>query len=134
MKYEEFHENMDRLKPLVTGFFDENIKGKFLDSNYVFDVFIDVPPNCRVWLIDFNPWAEKTDPGLFQWSEIVSMGECQDHDDIEWAIVSEGDAIRSDEMSQYRVPSEIVESPYSEEICKFMEDMRKGEVSSDNFK
>ena len=27
----------------------------------------------RVWLIDFNPWREETDPLLFTWEELHTM-------------------------------------------------------------
>ena len=31
--------------------------------------------NCRVWLVDINPFAERTDPLLFSWGEILRMGD-----------------------------------------------------------
>ena len=40
--------------------------------NFVFDVYIP-PPHDRVWLIDINPWAPRTDPLLFSWLEILNM-------------------------------------------------------------
>lgn len=41
-------------------------------SDFVFDVYIP-PPHDRVWLIDINPWAARTDPLLFSWLEILTM-------------------------------------------------------------
>ena len=70
MFYEELVENLEGYKSLITNFFDQEIKCKFPDSNYVFDVYIDIPPNNKVWLIDFNPWILKTDPCLFEWNEV----------------------------------------------------------------
>lgn len=41
-------------------------------ENFVFDVYIP-PPHDRVWLIDINPWAPRTDPLLFSWLELLTM-------------------------------------------------------------
>src|SRR5712664_1515466 len=46
----------------------------FPDPNFVFDVYIP-PPHERVWLIDINPWAMKTDPLIFSWKEVLGMKE-----------------------------------------------------------
>jgi D123 len=50
-------------------------KGKM--DNFVFDVYIP-PPHDRVWLIDLNPWAPRTDPLLFSWLELLTMPEYPD--------------------------------------------------------
>jgi len=60
------------LRPLIHGFFDANLKNIFPDDNFVFDVYIP-PPHTKVWLIDINPWAPRTDPLLFSWLEILRM-------------------------------------------------------------
>ncbi len=49
----------------------EYFSGAELD-NFVFDVYIP-PPHDRVWLIDINPWAPRTDPLLFSWLELLTM-------------------------------------------------------------
>ncbi len=41
-------------------------------DSFVFDVYIP-PPHERVWLIDINPWAPRTDPLLFSWLELLTM-------------------------------------------------------------
>jgi hypothetical protein len=41
-------------------------------------------PHQRVWLIDVNPWAQRTDPLLFSWLEILNMKDpigIQEEDD-----------------------------------------------------
>ena len=67
------------LPPLVSGlrssiqaFFDQHLQNTFPDENFAFDVYIP-PPHNRVWLIDINPWAPRTDPLLFSWLEILRM-------------------------------------------------------------
>lgn len=44
-----------------------------LPTNYVFDVYID--KKDRVWLIDINVWASRTDALLFDWSELRAAEE-----------------------------------------------------------
>jgi D123 len=41
-------------------------------ESFVFDVYIP-PPHDRVWLIDINPWAPRTDPLLFSWLELLTL-------------------------------------------------------------
>ena len=61
-----------KLRSLIQDSFDKNLKRSFPDESFVFDVYIP-PPHDRVWLIDVNPWAQRTDPLLFSWMEILSM-------------------------------------------------------------
>lgn len=73
----------DSLRSRIQSFFDEKLKDTFPDSSFVFDVYIP-PPHQRVWLIDINPWAERTDPLLFSWLEILRMKDpvgIQEEDD-----------------------------------------------------
>ena len=60
------------LGSLVQEFFNKSLQWTFPDENFVFDVYIP-SPNTRVWLIDINPWAPRTDPLLFSWLEILNM-------------------------------------------------------------
>ncbi|KAL1886902.1 hypothetical protein Plec18167_000837 [Paecilomyces lecythidis] len=62
----------DTLRSRIQSFFDEKLKDTFPDPTFVFDVYIP-PPHERVWLIDVNPWAVRTDPLLFSWMEILHM-------------------------------------------------------------
>lgn len=62
----------DTLRARIQAFFDKKLKDTFPDPNFVFDVYIP-PPHQRVWLVDVNPWAERTDPLLFSWLEILRM-------------------------------------------------------------
>lgn len=63
---------LPKLRSLIQEFFDKNLKKSFPEENFVFDVYIP-PPHNRVWLIDINPWAPRTDPLLFSWLEILNM-------------------------------------------------------------
>ena len=61
-----------KLRSLIQDFFENNLKRTFAEENFAFDVYIP-PPHDRVWLIDINPWAPRTDPLLFSWLEILNM-------------------------------------------------------------
>jgi hypothetical protein len=67
----------DRFRSLILEFFSVRLQNQFPDANFVFDVYIP-PPHDRVWLIDFNPWAQRTDPLLFGWLELLTMDEPPD--------------------------------------------------------
>ncbi|KAB8237735.1 cell proliferation protein CDC123 [Aspergillus alliaceus] len=62
----------DALRSRIQAFFDEKLKDTFPDPSFVFDVYIP-SPHQRVWLIDINPWAVRTDPLLYSWLEILNM-------------------------------------------------------------
>lgn len=56
----------------IQRFFESSLQKSFSDDSFVFDVYIP-PPHGKVWLIDINPWAPRTDPLLFSWLEILEM-------------------------------------------------------------
>lgn len=63
-----------RLRKAIQTFYDDKLKDNFPDESFAFDVYIP-PPHNRVWLIDINPWAIRTDPLLFSWKEILTLPE-----------------------------------------------------------
>lgn len=74
----------DTLRGTIQKFFDEKLKDTFPDPNFVFDVYIPAP-HQRVWLVDVNPWADRTDPLLFSWLEVLNMKDPiseQDYNDL----------------------------------------------------
>ncbi|KAK7535574.1 cell division cycle protein-like protein [Phyllosticta citricarpa] len=62
----------DALRSRIVSFFDDNLRDTFPDESFVFDVYIP-PPHEKVWLIDINPWAQRTDPLLFSWLELLTL-------------------------------------------------------------
>lgn len=67
----------DKLRDTIQDFFDQKLKSTFPDPNFAFDVYIP-PPHNKVWLIDVNPWAMRTDPLLFSWLELLTLPEPPD--------------------------------------------------------
>lgn len=64
----------DRLQSKIQEFFDVRLRDTFPDRDFVFDVYVPNPYE-RVWLVDINPWAPRTDPLLFSWLELLTMDE-----------------------------------------------------------
>ncbi|KAF2734857.1 D123-domain-containing protein [Polyplosphaeria fusca] len=64
----------DKLRQTIQEFFDVRIRDSFPDPNFTFDVYIP-PPHGKVWLVDFNPWALRTDPLVFSWLELLTLPE-----------------------------------------------------------
>lgn len=62
----------DKIQQLLQEFFDSKLRDTFPDPNFTFDVYIP-PPHDKVWVVDFNPWAMRTDPLLFSWMELLTM-------------------------------------------------------------
>jgi hypothetical protein len=62
----------DKLRDRIQDFFEDKLRDSFPDPDFAFDVYIP-PPHERVWLIDVNPWALRTDPLLFSWLELLTM-------------------------------------------------------------
>jgi len=70
--YDFLEPMIDILRDLIQEFFDLRLKTSFTDENFAFDVYIPAP-HKRVWLMDINPWAPRTDPLLFSWLELLEM-------------------------------------------------------------
>ncbi|EME47768.1 hypothetical protein DOTSEDRAFT_97013, partial [Dothistroma septosporum NZE10] len=62
----------DKLRAMIKEFFEVRLRDSFPDERFTFDVYIPQPYD-RVWLVDFNPWAPRTDPILFSWLELLNM-------------------------------------------------------------
>lgn len=62
----------DKLRDKIQDFFDSKLRDTFPDPNFTFDVYIP-PPHEKVWVVDFNPWAVRTDSLLFSWMELLTM-------------------------------------------------------------
>lgn len=67
----------DKLRSRIQEFFQVRLQDSFPDENFTFDVYVP-PPHDRVWLVDLNPWAQRTDPLLFSWLELLRLPEPPD--------------------------------------------------------
>jgi hypothetical protein len=70
--FEFLFKMQDKLRDAVQDFFDVRLRDTFPDPSFTFDVYVP-PPHNKVWLMDVNPWALRTDPLLFSWMELLTM-------------------------------------------------------------
>ena len=131
MNYFHFlFELRDSFQDQIQDFLDYSILDNFPDSNFVFDVYIP-PPHDRVWLIDINPWAPRTDPLLFSWLEILQIPEpekdangLEDIFDPEFRLVERDDPeayqFSATKFSAHKLPKEVVDASMTPEGMKEM--------------
>jgi len=63
---------MDGLRRTILEYFDNTLKDTFPEGDFVFDVYLPEPYD-KVRLMDINPWAQRTDPLLFSWLELLTL-------------------------------------------------------------
>jgi hypothetical protein len=128
MNYFDFlFELRDSLTGLIQDFLVTHVVPHFPDENFVFDVYIP-PPHSRVWLVDINPWAPRTDPLLFSWLEILQMSgpgsktkeDVEDDEDVfepELRLVERDDPeayqFSATKYSAHKLPKEVVDASLS---------------------
>jgi len=94
------------LRLRIQELFDKNLQNTFPDDNFVFDVY-DPAPHDRVWLIDINPWAARTDPLLFSWLEILQMRGPENNDRCSNGDRDPGDDTSVEEDGDYDDVEEV---------------------------
>jgi D123 len=111
-----------KLKPRIQGFLEEHLLPNFAEENFVFDVYVP-PPHDKVWLIDINPLAPRTDPLLFSWLELLQMpvresqyGESDEEEisDPEFRLVQRDDPeayqFAATKYSAHKLPKDVVDA------------------------
>lgn len=73
--YEFLWNHRSEIESLIQDFVQKLIKG-FPDPSFVADVYLPMPLG-RVWLIDINPWLDRTDTLLFDWDDLKVRSEFQ---------------------------------------------------------
>lgn len=109
MNYYEFLEPLKpKLQMQIEDFFNQNLKDTFPDPSYVFDVYVPRPFD-RVWLIDINPFAAKTDTLLFSWDHILQHSSKT----LDFRLVNKPDRSRgfgTVEHTESYVPKDFVDA------------------------
>ncbi len=66
------------------------------------DIYIDVAPKYKIWLLDINPWLpEVEDSLLFDWDDLEGNIEHLPKDIL---IIEDKNTIRATENHAYKVP------------------------------
>uniref|UniRef100_A0A4W6F6F8 Translation initiation factor eIF2 assembly protein n=1 Tax=Lates calcarifer TaxID=8187 RepID=A0A4W6F6F8_LATCA len=125
--YHHILKQEEQICQAIQEFFSQHIQYKFLDEDFVFDVYRD--SQGRVWLIDLNPFGEVTDSLLFSWEELTSGGEIA-HQQVSHHINLEGPAFRytNSEVTvqpspclSYRIPRDFVDLSTGEDAYKLID-------------
>uniref|UniRef100_A0A0B8RRB4 Translation initiation factor eIF2 assembly protein n=1 Tax=Philothamnus irregularis TaxID=1899461 RepID=A0A0B8RRB4_9SAUR len=126
--YEHISKQKEEICRCIQDFFTKHIQYKFLDEDFVFDVYRD--SMGRVWLIDFNPFGEVTDSLLFTWEEIRS-GNSLKNDQTEGAAMEEESpsfrctnsslTVQPSPYLSYRLPKDFVDLSTGEDVHKLID-------------
>ncbi|KAF8457951.1 D123-domain-containing protein [Terfezia claveryi] len=110
--YEFLASMVDELVTLIQGFYGKVLRETFPDPDFTFDVYIP-RTESRVWLIDINPWAQRTDPILFSWLELLELN-VDDVETPELRLVKKDDPeaykFNTPQYSAHKLPKEVVDA------------------------
>ncbi|XP_043570091.1 cell division cycle protein 123 homolog isoform X1 [Chiloscyllium plagiosum] len=108
----------------ILDFFRTQIQYKFLDEDFVFDVYRD--SQGKMWLIDFNPFGEVTDSLLFSWEELtsgqtISKGDLKDPDLPAFRYITSEMTVQPSPYLRYRLPKDFVDLSRGEDAHKLID-------------
>ncbi|XP_007905820.1 cell division cycle protein 123 homolog [Callorhinchus milii] len=112
----------------IKDFFRKQIQYKFLDEDFVFDVYRD--SKGKVWLIDFNPFGEVTDSLLFSWKELMSgqnvRGESSEEEPMDpdspaFRYTRSEVTVQPSPYLSYRLPKDFVDLSTGEDAHKLID-------------
>jgi len=93
-----------KIEEKIFSFFIREIRGRFPDENYSFDVYLH-SRSMKVYLVDFNPWSKMTDPLLFSWEELFSLQPLSST-----KIVIENQELSIEEVQEKKIEFRIISS------------------------
>ncbi|XP_048356050.1 cell division cycle protein 123 homolog isoform X2 [Sphaerodactylus townsendi] len=126
--YEHISKQKEEICRCIQEFFRKHIQYKFLDEDFVFDVYRD--SWGRVWLIDFNPFGEVTDSLLFTWEEILSKnnlnseqseGASMEQDCPSFRCTNSNLTVQPSPYLSYRLPKDFVDLSTGEDVHKLID-------------
>ncbi|XP_018595061.1 translation initiation factor eIF2 assembly protein [Scleropages formosus] len=112
----------------IQEFFTNHIQYKFLDEDFVFDVYRD--SQGRVWLIDLNPFGEVTNSLLFTWEELTSgqnlraeqaEGALSQQDGPLFRYTTSEVTVQPSPCLSYRIPRDFVDLSTGEDAYKLID-------------
>ncbi|SCV99820.1 LAFE_0B03224g1_1 [Lachancea fermentati] len=108
----------DTFKDLIDEFIEDVAVPTFPDHSFVCDLYIPRPFE-KVWVVDFNPFARKTDSLLFSWNEIFTKNP-EDDQDYELRLIKEHNIGRfaSKEHSENYVPKDVTDASFDSQAIQ----------------
>ncbi|XP_023563826.1 cell division cycle protein 123 homolog isoform X2 [Octodon degus] len=126
--YDHICKQKEEICRCIQDFFKKHIQYKFLDEDFVFDVYRD--SRGKVWLIDFNPFGEVTDSLLFTWEELISEknlkgdfseGDAQEQDSPAFRCTNSEVTVQPSPYLSYRLPKDFVDLSTGEDAHKLID-------------
>uniref|UniRef100_A0A8C8XIM0 Translation initiation factor eIF2 assembly protein n=1 Tax=Panthera leo TaxID=9689 RepID=A0A8C8XIM0_PANLE len=126
--YDHISKQKEEICRCIQDFFKKHIQYKFLDEDFVFDVYRD--SRGKVWLIDFNPFGEVTDSLLFTWEELISgrnlkgdfsEGEGLEQDSPAFRCTNSEVTVQPSPYLSYRLPKDFVDLSTGEDAHKLID-------------
>ncbi|KAF3925612.1 hypothetical protein ABW21_db0206038 [Orbilia brochopaga] len=114
--YKFLEEGQDEFMDLIEPFFEKHLQTTFPDPNFVFDIYVPktVDTAARVWLMDINPYALRTDPLTFSWTEILNIDPHAEDFEPEFRLIRKDDPeaynFSSSQYSAHKLPKEVVDA------------------------
>eukprot|EP01126_Amoeba_proteus_P004546 TRINITY_DN1150_c0_g2_i25.p1 TRINITY_DN1150_c0_g2~~TRINITY_DN1150_c0_g2_i25.p1 ORF type:complete len:388 (+),score=75.48 TRINITY_DN1150_c0_g2_i25:120-1166(+) len=94
-------EDRDRIVKLISSFFRHHVNGKFLENDYVMDIFIS--ENDVVWIVDLNP-LDDCHWGLFQEDDLEQLLKMEEPS---YRVVDEESGLVVNEKFASRLPWDL---------------------------
>ncbi|XP_009465571.1 PREDICTED: cell division cycle protein 123 homolog [Nipponia nippon] len=126
--YDHISKQHEEICRSIQEFFQKHIQYKFLDEDFVFDVYRD--SRGKIWLIDFNPFGEVTDSLLFTWEELTSgknlkgdqgEGEATEQDYPVFRCTNSKVTVQPSPYLSYRLPKDFVDLSTGEDVHKLID-------------
>ncbi|KAF3818719.1 hypothetical protein GH733_012136 [Mirounga leonina] len=131
--YDHISKQKEEICRCIQDFFKKHIQYKFLDEDFVFDIYRD--SRGKVWLIDFNPFGEVTDSLLFTWEELISgrnlkgdfsEGDALEQDSPAFRCTNSEVTVQPSPYLSYRLPKDFVDLSTGEDAHKLIDFLKLG--------
>jgi len=116
-----------KIKAKIVDFVMKEILGKFPDSAFTLDLYIEVKKldNWRLWIVDFNPWGNFTNPLLFDWEDLE-----KDSQELEMKVISKDNEIVLEKNTGIcQMPIEFQGEMTEENMKKWLETLNEDKAS-----
>ncbi|KAJ1938296.1 hypothetical protein GGF37_004865 [Kickxella alabastrina] len=118
MQHYSFLEGMaEDIEDKLMDLFTDHVSAAFESESYCFDVYV-TRAEGRAYVIDFEPWAAAVDSCLFEWKELLEVGQ----EGLGLRLFPEGiDAMGhfSAKFSTNRFPIELEGNAFMEALARF---------------
>ncbi|KAJ8381547.1 hypothetical protein SKAU_G00023250 [Synaphobranchus kaupii] len=126
--YQHIYKQKDDICSSILDFFEEHVQYKFLDEDFVLDVYRD--SWGKVWVIDLNPFGAVTDSLLYTWEELTSghnlmtdetEGDPAQQDVPAFRHTTSEVTVQPSPCLSYRIPRDFVDLSTGEDAYKLID-------------